>query len=1037
VSTDPFAVIRDSLSDRYVVERELGRGGMAVVYLAHDRRHDRPVAIKVLDPDLSSAVGTERFQQEIRTAAQLTHPHILTVFDSGEAGGLLYYIMPYMPGESLRDRLARETQLPLEDALAITREVADALAYAHEHGVVHRDIKPENILLSGSHACVADFGIARALTADVRLTATGVSPGTPAYMSPEQAVAESNIDGRSDQYSLACVVYEMLTGEAPFTGATTKAILAKRLLQAAPSMRIVRDSIPEGVDWAIQRALSRVPADRFPTMRDFAAALQIATTPSSVPRITPVDYGQHQLHQPAGRDRTPSDEAVAVRSLVASLRRRMRTSRAFPYLVALLLLTIAGATFVMTRDGALTPNKDLIAILPFRASAADTAVRFLGEGVPDLLTDQLTREAGPHTVDFETVMSAWTAAGLDRGNQSDERRRRVARSTGARQIVEGSIIGSPNSITVKASLIDIGDTTPRATTSATGPLTNWAALVDSVAAALLSKQAGEEQHLYLLKEYPLPALRAYLDGRKAYHVGRYAEAQRRYEEALAIDSTLTFAAMGLIVVSNNIRITNESAERGLRLAYAGRERLKPGDRTYLEAHAGAHYPAVEPMAVQIKSWERAVELTRRPEAHFELGERLFMYGRYVGMRDAWERAERSFSRAVELRPGFVAPLQRLMEIAAARQDTAAVRTLSRRLLTADSTADVAGYVRWRAALELAGSRNVPRLPADLAGLTGPSLKHIWSTAQLTGDPRALEDAGRAIRRLQDSALTFDMQADALAGDYVLAMNEGRLREAPDLLRTAAGARSYFIPLIRAQLVRDALFGGGDMGAAERAIEELNRTIADAPSDPTPLDAAAVYMALCAAEQWRIVHKQTGTARKSIEQMWALVPILHRDRIGGTSTPIVGAEPSCPRIVEALLADADGASTAALARADSLMALGPMETDAMAGNIILARLWEKAGNIDAALQALRRRPHAVLGLFYLAPSLREEGRLAELSGDREGAIRAYRHYLALRSRPDPELQPEVDSVSRSLQRLQTLAGRDPPPRARTTGGRSPE
>jgi len=209
--------LRTALADGYTVDRELGHGGMAVVFLAQDLKHHRPVALKVLRPEVAAALGAERFLREVRFVAQLHHPHILPLYDSGEAAGLLYYVMPYVEGETLRDRLKRETQLPLEDALAITREVADALTYAHGHDVVHRDIKPENILLESGHALVADFGVARAITAagGEQLTDTGIAVGTPSYMSPEQASGESRLDGRSDTYSLGCVLYEMLTGEPP------------------------------------------------------------------------------------------------------------------------------------------------------------------------------------------------------------------------------------------------------------------------------------------------------------------------------------------------------------------------------------------------------------------------------------------------------------------------------------------------------------------------------------------------------------------------------------------------------------------------------------------------------------------------------------------------------------------------------------------------------------------------------------------------------------------------------------------------------
>src|SRR5512134_2614664 len=228
--TDATARLTAALSDRYRIERELGAGGMATVYLAHDVRHDRRVALKVLRPELSAILGSQRFLAEIKTTANLQHPHILSLFDSGEADGLVFYVMPYVEGESLRDRLRREHQLPVDDAVRIAREVADALQYAHGHGIVHRDIKPENILLHGGHAMVADFGIALAASRSdggTRMTETGMSLGTPHYMSPEQAMGEREITPKADIYALGCVLYEMLAGEPPFTGPTAQAIVAR------------------------------------------------------------------------------------------------------------------------------------------------------------------------------------------------------------------------------------------------------------------------------------------------------------------------------------------------------------------------------------------------------------------------------------------------------------------------------------------------------------------------------------------------------------------------------------------------------------------------------------------------------------------------------------------------------------------------------------------------------------------------------------------------------------------------------------------
>ena len=270
--------LKSALADRYAIERQIGQGGMATVYLARDLRHHRHVALKVLRPELAAVIGADRFLHEIRVTASLQHPHILPLHDSGEADTFLYYVMPFVDGESLRERLKQERQLPIDEAVRIASEVAAALSYAHGRGVIHRDIKPENVLLASGSAVVADFGIARAVSeaGEGRLTETGLSLGTPQYMSPEQATAERDLDARTDIYALGAVVYEMLVGEPPYTGPTTQSVIAKVLTEAPRSMRILRPTVPDHIDLAVQRALAKLPADRFRSATEFSTALERA-----------------------------------------------------------------------------------------------------------------------------------------------------------------------------------------------------------------------------------------------------------------------------------------------------------------------------------------------------------------------------------------------------------------------------------------------------------------------------------------------------------------------------------------------------------------------------------------------------------------------------------------------------------------------------------------------------------------------------------------------------------------------------------------
>lgn len=350
------------LADRYRIERELGQGGMAAVYLARDLKHDRHVAIKVLRPELTEALGAERFLREIETTASLRHPHILPLYDSGDADGLLYYVMPWVEGESLRVRLDRERQLPLPEALRIAREVAEALGVAHDRGIVHRDIKPENILLDGGHAVVADFGIARAISsAGEKLTQTGMAIGSPLYMSPEQASGGA-VDGRTDLYALGCVLYEMLAGEPPYTGSSTQAILAKRLLEPVPRVSILRETVPPHLDLVLNRALAKAPADRFPTASDFLAALSA---------------GDAAMPPPLSRRvaRRPLARGVAAVAGVGA--------------VAALVLLVPRSPPAAPAAGART-----LAVLPFSWSGSDTANAYLAEGIADEVTMTLSQVPG-------------------------------------------------------------------------------------------------------------------------------------------------------------------------------------------------------------------------------------------------------------------------------------------------------------------------------------------------------------------------------------------------------------------------------------------------------------------------------------------------------------------------------------------------------------------------------------------------------------------------------------------------------------------
>ena len=408
--------LQTALEGRYRIERELGRGGWATVYLAHDARHDRPVALKILRTDLAAALGTGRFLREITIAGRLTHPHILPLYDSGAVGDSLFYVMPYIEGETLRKRLLRERQLPLDQALGIAKQVADALWFAHQHNVLHRDIKPENILLDGDQAYLADFGIARAIevSAEDTLSEPGLAIRTPAYMSPEQAPGGANLDGRSDQYSLACVIYEMLAGEPPHTGATAQAVLARQQCETPRSIRVLRPSVPATLEQVVLKALAKAPADRFASMAEFA----------------------RQLTATAGRPE-------AARGL---------WSRRVLYASAL-VLGIGGVSWLaqMSPSGALTGSAGLeanpthVAVLYFDDLSEKGTLRPVADGLTEDLIDALGQVTALHVVSPNGVRPY---AGSHTPPDS------IARALKVGTLVGGSVERSGEILRVTARLID-------------------------------------------------------------------------------------------------------------------------------------------------------------------------------------------------------------------------------------------------------------------------------------------------------------------------------------------------------------------------------------------------------------------------------------------------------------------------------------------------------------------------------------------------------------------------------------------------------
>jgi serine/threonine-protein kinase len=636
-----------------VLEKELGRGGMAIVYLARDIRHKRLVALKVLHPELGAVLGTERFLREVETAAGLQHPHILPVFDSGEAAGRLWYTMPYVEGESLRDRLKREVQLPVEDAIRLTREVAEALDYAHRHGVVHRDIKPDNILLTEGHASVADFGIAKALEAGGadQLTQTGMTVGTPQYMSPEQA-AGGLVDARSDIYSLGCVLYEMLAGEPPYLGHSAQAIAAKRLLEPVPRLRTLRDNVPETLEQAVTRALARTPADRFPTAAEFARAL---TAP------------------PSG---TVSSGATAPHAASPSQARRL--PRRVATLLLALLLGVA-VLFVWHRsraDGTRAGAPIRLAVLPFE-NLGDSADAYFADGVADEVRGKLAAVPG-----VEVIARASSA----QYRRTTKPVREVARELGVRYLLTGTVRWDKQQGTGRVRV------SPELVEASSGT-TLWQAPFDAAATDVFRVQADVAARV-------AEALGVALGVRE---LGRLAE--RPTANLAAYDAYLRGEEAGLgvnTIDQNALQRARDYYERAVAFDSSFALAWAQLSRTYSQAYFNAPSPEGERGARHAA--ERALALAPdRPEGYLALGDY------HALVRKDYERALEEYARGRQLAPreprllssaGFSA-------LALARGDEA-LAYLRRAVALDPRSVDVA----WRLSWALLNLRRYPEALAE-------------------------------------------------------------------------------------------------------------------------------------------------------------------------------------------------------------------------------------------------------------------------------------------------------------------------------------
>jgi len=708
-----------ALADRYKIERELGRGGMAVVYLAEDLKHHRRVAIKVLRPELSAIVGSERFLREIEIAATLQHPHILPLFDSGQvtAGhpersegpqSFLYYVMPFVEGESLRERLTRETQLPLETALQITREIGSALQYAHEHGVVHRDIKPENVMLSGGHAVVADFGIARALHAanGEQLTLTGMVVGTPQYMSPEQASGEK-VDGRSDQYSLGCALYEMLSGKPPFLGPTPLAVLARHSAEPVPSLRAVRQSVPLGVEAAIMRAMAKRPEDRFPSIREFLSALEAQQIAAFVPA------------QSRGRSRRVAEIAAGL--LLG---------------VALWWLTIG--RLAHSTPGGVTA----IAVLPFLDLGGSPDTTYLGLGMTDGLIADLA-EVGSLKVISRS--SGATAQGAARSLAD------LSSELGVQAVVQGWIGRIADTVRVRLRFLHAPDSTTLFAKDYQRRLGELPDLQREIATALTcsvsaSVQGSEQSRLAVRGEVEQRAYEAFLRGRFYLEQEELELARAQFEQASRITPDWAPPYVGMANYYTSLPFYSDVPPAVvLPKARAALVHALQLDESLAEAHAVNAYIR----AYYEWDWRAAEQEFRRAlELRPNYADAYFSYSRFLASRRRFDEAIAQLGHALELDPLSLSlqTNRSLLDYFAGRYDKAKQGLME--VLKSDSTDRLS---RWGLALVAEQQGRVDEAIAILERLGGTSLNTKSSLGHAYGLAGRARQARNVLRVLQTAA----------------------------------------------------------------------------------------------------------------------------------------------------------------------------------------------------------------------------------------------------------------------------------------------
>ena len=802
--------LQHALSNTYHVESEIGRGGMATVFLAEDLKHGRRVALKVLSPELSSSIDGDRFKREIQIAARLSHPHILPVFDSGEANGLLFYTMPFVEGESLRARLEREKQLGIDDALLITGEVADALAYAHGLGVIHRDIKPENILIHGGHAVVADFGIARVIqeSGNEKLTQTGMSVGTAAYMSPEQFSGET-VDGRSDMYSLACVLYELLVGEVPFTGPNAMAIMARHTMEMVPSIRIVRQTVPDEIEGAIMRALEKIPADRFASVADFKAALFAGPTGTS--------------SNPYMRRTT---RYAAVSAPVPRTNSRRRAMLIAAGVVAVAALT-AGGLYARNRTAkraSVTGGADLrrLAVLYLDDQSRDSSLRHVADGLTESLIAQLGDVDG-----LQVAPASAVAAYRGRDLSPDS----IARVLNVGTLVRGNIERNGKELHVAVELVDgsTGSDIQRAGFNvAEGQFLHARDSLAAAVAELLRSRLGDEVHLRELQggttspEAWALVQRTERDMKSADESVAASKPDDAQHQLTSADSLAALAAQADAKWAQPVVETGRVAQRRAKLAT---------DTKQVEAFIAAGLDAAK----------RALALDPRNADALELAGTLTYYRVQRGLitdnaaiKLAVDTAEKQLNDAVAVNPRLATAWNALSVVEYGKNDVPQAYLAANKAYEADSYLRAAPEILWRL---YATSYDLEQFPnaekwCDEGGRRFPQDPHFVQCRLYLMLSRAVDpnpgEAWRLVAELDTLVPKSDRALEHRTSEMLAAVVLGRANLADSAHKVIASARAGADVDPTGELIGTEALARTLLGERDQALQLLARYLTNHP-----------------------------------------------------------------------------------------------------------------------------------------------------------------------------------------------------------------